>query len=113
MFLFFVELVFWAMPSARAAPGSLHSVAFGEPSPSYPYRNFVFWLKYVLGANVFVFCRIIFRAMPSARATAGSLSLGFCCAKNQALRIPIAGFAKFLRLEIGIDGFGVKKHVAS
>jgi len=51
--------------------------------------------------------------MPSARATAGSLSLGFCCAKNQALRIPIAGFAKFLRLEIGIDGFGVKKHVAS
>ena len=32
---------------------------------------------------------------------------------NQVLRIPIAGFAKFLRLEIGIDGFGVKKHVAS
>jgi len=32
---------------------------------------------------------------------------------NQALRIPIAYFAKFLRLEIGIDGFGVKKHVAS
>ena len=61
MFLFFVELVFWAMPSARAAPGSLHSVAFGEPSPSYPYRVFY----------------------------------------------------NILRLEIGIDGFGVKKHVAS
>jgi len=27
------------MPSARAAPGSLHSVAFGEPSPAHPYRN--------------------------------------------------------------------------
>jgi len=25
-----------------------------------------------------------------ARATAGSLSLGYCCAMNQALRIPIA-----------------------
>ena len=32
---------------------------------------------------------------------------------NQALRIPIAGYKKLLRLEIGIDGFGVKKHVAS
>jgi len=28
--------------------------------------------------------------MPSARATPGSLSLGYCCAMNQALRIPIA-----------------------
>ena len=32
---------------------------------------------------------------------------------NQALRIPIAGYIKLLRLEIGIDGFGVKKHVSS
>ena len=29
-------------------------------------------------------------AMPLARATLGSLKLGFCFAKNQALRIPIA-----------------------
>ena len=33
---------------------------FGEPSPSYSYRNFVFLLKYVLGGNVFIFCRISF-----------------------------------------------------
>ena len=51
--------------------------------------------------------------MPSARDTSGSLMLGFCFAKNQALRIPIAGYIKLLRLEIGIDGFGVKKHVSS
>jgi len=43
----------------------------------------------------------------------GLVTLGFCFAKNQALRIPIAGFTKLLRLEIGIDGFGVKKAVAS
>ena len=43
--------------------------------------------------------------MPSARATPGSLTLGYCCAMNQALRIPIAYFTKLLRLEIGIDGF--------
>ena len=42
----------------------------------------------------------------------GLASLGYCCAMNQALRIPIAYFTKILRLEIGIDGFGVKKHVA-
>ena len=43
----------------------------------------------------------------------GLALLGFCFAKNQALRIPIAYFTKLLRLEIGIDSFGVKKHVAS
>ena len=43
--------------------------------------------------------------MPSARATPVSLPLGYCCVMNQALRIPIAGFIKLLRLEIGIDGF--------
>jgi len=32
---------------------------------------------------------------------------------NQALRIPIAGYTTQLSFEIGIDGFGVKKHVAS
>ena len=51
--------------------------------------------------------------MPLAWNTAGSLTLGFCFAKNQALRIPIAGYKKLLRLEIGIDGFGVKKHITS
>ena len=29
---------------------------------------------------------------------------------NQALRIPIADYKTQLSLEIGIDGFGVKKH---
>ena len=31
----------------------------------------------------------------------------------RVLRIPRAYFTKLLRLEIGIDGFGVKKHVES
>ena len=64
-----------------------------EPSPTYPYRNFVFRLKYFF-CKVFepspaypyrgnfkfnyVFCEVfqncfIFLAMPSARATPGSL----------------------------------------
>ena len=38
-----------AMPSARATAGSLHSVAYGEPSPAYPYRGFEFILNYFLG----------------------------------------------------------------
>ena len=68
--------------------------ADGSPlGPANPSRNFVFRLKY------------FFWAMPSAQATPGSLSLGFCFAKNQALCIPIAGYTKLLRLEIGIDGF--------
>ena len=54
------------------------------------------------------FVELVFWTMPSARARYTRLPLA-----NQALRIPIAYFAKFLRLEIGIDGFGVKKHVAS
>ena len=33
--------MFWAMPSSRATTGSLCSVAFGEPSPAYPYRIFL------------------------------------------------------------------------
>jgi len=41
--------MFWAMPSARATTGSLCSVAFGEPSPAYPYRIF-----FVLGVNWFL-----------------------------------------------------------
>ena len=50
-------------------------------------------------------------AMPSAWATAGSLhSVAY---GEKTLRIPIAGFTKLLCLEIGIDGFGVKKHVTS
>ena len=49
--------------------------------------------------------------MPLAWNTAGSLTLGF--ASQRTKRIPIAGYKKLLRLEIGIDGFGVKKHVAS
>ena len=32
---------------------------------------------------------------------------------NQVLRIPIAGYKTQLSLEIGIDRFGVKKHVTS
>ena len=35
----------------------------------------------------------------------GLIIFGFCYAKNQALRIPIAGYTKLLRLEIGIYGF--------
>ena len=127
--LFYIKILFWAMPSARATPGSLKlgyccamnqalripiAILFlgwniffvkyfrivlffwrclrpgvlrarfarlllrNEPSPVYPSRNFVFRLKY------------FFWAMPSARATPGSLSLGYCFAMNQALRIPIA-----------------------
>jgi len=42
MFFVFVGIIFRAMPSARATAGSLCSVAFGEPSPVYPYRIFLF-----------------------------------------------------------------------
>ena len=42
--------------------------------------------------EVMFFGGIIFWAMPSARATPGSLTLGYCYAMNQALRIPIAIF---------------------
>gem|GEM_PF-899111 len=45
---FFIWII-WAMPSARATAGSLHSVAYGEPSPAYPYRGFDFILNYFLG----------------------------------------------------------------
>ena len=41
--------------------------------------------------------------MPSARATPSSLPLGYCCAMNQALRIPIAFF--YLKYDLG-DAFG-------
>ena len=42
MFLVFVVIFIWAMPSARANRARLRSVAFGEPSPTYPYRIFLF-----------------------------------------------------------------------
>ncbi|MFM2101114.1 MAG: hypothetical protein RIR05_100 [Bacteroidota bacterium] len=38
-----------------------------------------------------------------ARATPGSLKLGYCCAMNQALRIPIAFNYNGLRLPEGGD----------
>ncbi|MFZ9550215.1 MAG: hypothetical protein ACO28Y_08845, partial [Bacteroidia bacterium] len=38
-------------------------------------------------------------AMPSARDTSGSLTLGFCCAMNQALCIPIALF--YFKYDLG------------
>jgi len=48
-----------------------------EPSPAYPYRNFVFRLKYIFG-DAF------------GPGYSGLALLGYCCAMNQALRIPIA-----------------------
>ena len=46
---FWIIRIIWAMPFR---PGLLRarlsSVAFGEPSPTYPYRS-NFMLKYVLG----------------------------------------------------------------
>ena len=63
----------------------------------------VFWL---------VFFIWIILAMPFRpgllRARFRSVAFG-----EPALCIPIAGYTKLLRLEIGIDGFGVKKHVTS
>ena len=50
------------MPSARATPGSLHSVAFGEPSPSYLYRGL---LKLIAGLRCGGF---ITSSLPTERA---------------------------------------------
>ena len=65
------------MPSARANRARLRSVAFGEPSPTYPYRIFLYKISFIelfYWVMFLVFFRIIlFRAMPSARATPGSL----------------------------------------
>ena len=61
------------MPSARATAGSLHSVAFGEPSPAYPYRGFDFILKFFMAMIFNKFFIWIIWAIPSARATTGSL----------------------------------------
>ena len=50
--------------------------------------------------EVMLFGGIIFWAMPSARATPGSLTLGYCYAMNQALRIPIAIFCEVINFVI-------------
>ena len=52
----------------------------------------------------------MFWAIPSARANRARFAR-LPLAKNPAY--PYRVFYKILRLEIGIDGFGVKKHVAS
>jgi len=39
--MLFGGIIFWAMPSARANRARCRSVAFGETSPAYPYRNFL------------------------------------------------------------------------
>jgi hypothetical protein len=53
--------------------------------------------------------------VPSARASADYAALQniLRMVPLRVLRIPRAYFTKLLRLEIGIDGFGVKKHAAS
>jgi len=58
------------------------------------------WAMFLVFVVIFIWAmplekKIIFSmfwAMPSARATPGSLTLGYCFAMNQALRIPIAIF---------------------
>jgi len=67
---------------------------------------------YNLG-DAFQNCLIFYWGDAFGPGYSGLITFGYCCAKNQALRILIACFAKLFRLEIGIDGFGVKKHVAS
>ena len=78
-------------------------------------------------AQIFVVCLIW--AMPSVqdlvfevfgRVPTGRASADYATLQNilrmvplRVLRIPRAYFTKLLRLEIGIDGFGVKKHVTS
>ena len=47
-----------------------------EPSPTYPYRNLLM-LNYILG-DAF------------GPGYSGLALLGYCCAMNQALRIPVA-----------------------
>jgi hypothetical protein len=57
---------------------------------------------------------------PANVSPSGRASADFATLQNilrmvplRIMRIPIAGYIKLLRLEIGIDRFGVKKHVAS
>ena len=57
----------------------------------------------------------VFGRVPAGRASADYATLQniLRMVPLWVLRIPRAYFTKLLRLEIGIDGFGVKKHVAS
>ena len=99
---FFIWII-WARPFGSGFYGfryaTEHPADGAPPGPANPSRN-CFILKYYLGDTF-------------GPGYSGLALLGFCCAMNQALRIPIAYFTKLFRLEIGIDGFGVKKHVAS
>ncbi|MFZ9455580.1 MAG: hypothetical protein ACO27Q_10150, partial [Bacteroidia bacterium] len=66
-------------------------------------------MKYDLG-DVFCsnFC-CLFTLGDAFQARANRARLRSVAFGEKTLRIPIAGFTKLLRLEIGIDGFGVKK----
>ena len=96
------------MPPARATPGSLHSVfAAQRTKPFVSLSHFFILLKYNLG-DAFQVWFIIIWARPFGSGFmlnyfmgdafdpgySGLVTLGFCFAKNQALRIPIAGLIR-------------------
>jgi len=82
-----------------------------EPNPTYPYRD-NFMLKFYVGDAFIV---KIIRARPYG---SGFYGLRYASehpadGSTSGPAYPYRVFYKILRLEIGIDGFGVKKHVAS
>ena len=78
--MFFGGIIFWAMPSARATPGSLPLGCLWRTKPCVSLSHFFILLFFWL--IILVFVVIFIWAIPSARAAPGSLPLGYCCAMN-------------------------------
>ena len=98
----------WAMPSARATPGSLHSVfALQRTKPCVSLSQF-FYLELCFLRGISELFELLGRCLRPGLLRARYRSVAF---GEKTLLIPIADYKTQLSLEIGIDGFGVKKHV--
>jgi len=81
------------MPSARATPGTLCSVIAAQRTKPCVSLSRFFYLMYDFGDPfVLAFCCLNYFGDAFGPGYCGLAMLGYCCAMNQALRIPIAVF---------------------